>query len=279
MAKAATKQKTKRKAEPQASFEPNIARFHGVVVVITGAASGIGEATARRFSREGASVVLADRQKTKLNAVAKTLPKERTLAHVTDVANERSVEALMRATVKAFGRIDVLVNNAGIATGGKIADAKLSDWNEVITVNVTGVFNGCRAAMPHLVNSRGCIVNTASVSGLGGDWGMSIYDASKGAVVNFTRALALDHGRDGVRVNSVCPTVTLTPMTGSMRDDKKLMAKLAERIPLGRPAMPDDIAAVITFLASRDAGFITGVNLPVDGGVTASNGQPNMQGV
>jgi meso-butanediol dehydrogenase/(S,S)-butanediol dehydrogenase/diacetyl reductase len=98
-------------------------------------------------------------------------------------------------------------------------------------------------------------------------------------VVNFTRALALDHGRDGVRVNSVCPTVTLTPMTGSMRDDKKLMAKVCERIPLGRPAMPDDIAAVIAFLASTDASFITGVNLPVDGGVTASNGQANMQGV
>jgi meso-butanediol dehydrogenase/(S,S)-butanediol dehydrogenase/diacetyl reductase len=143
---------------------------------------------------------------------------------------------------------------------------------------VSGVFNGCRAAIPHLIKSKGCIVNTASVSGLGGDWGMSVYDASKGAVVNFTRALALDHGGDGVRVNSVCPTVTVTPMTGSLRGNKKLMAKVRDRTPLGRPALPADIAAVITFLASDDAGFVTGVNLPVDGGVTASNGQANMQG-
>jgi meso-butanediol dehydrogenase / (S,S)-butanediol dehydrogenase / diacetyl reductase len=254
-------------------------RFQDKVVIVTGAASGIGEATARRFFDEGALVVLADRQQSKLENVASTLAKDRVLTHVTDVAHYGQVEALMNATLRRFGSIDVLVNNAGIATGGKIVDASLTDWDDVLAVNVTGVFNGCRAAMPHLIKSKGCIVNTASVSGLGGDWGMSIYDASKGAVVNFTRALALDHGRDGVRVNSVCPTVTLTPMTGSMRDNKDLMDKVRERIPLGRPAMPEDIAAVITFLASDDASFVTGVNLPVDGGVTASNGQANMQGV
>jgi meso-butanediol dehydrogenase / (S,S)-butanediol dehydrogenase / diacetyl reductase len=253
-------------------------RFKDKVVIVTGAASGIGEATARRFSREGASVVLADRQKKKLDGVAADLPRGRVLARVTDVTKYREMEALVRATVRKFGALDVLVNNAGIARVGKIADVKLSDWDEVIAVNVSGVFNGCRAAIPHLIKSKGCIVNTASVSGLGGDWGMSVYDASKGAVVNFTRALALDHGGDGVRVNSVCPTVTLTPMTGSLRSNKKLMAKLRERTPLGRPALPADIAAVITFLASDDAGFVTGVNLPVDGGVTASNGQANMQG-
>jgi meso-butanediol dehydrogenase / (S,S)-butanediol dehydrogenase / diacetyl reductase len=253
-------------------------RFKDKVVIVTGAASGIGEATARRFIREGASVVLADRQKKKLAGVAADLPKDRVLARVTDVTKYREMEALVRATVRKFGTLDVLVNNAGIARVGKIADVKLADWDQVIAVNVSGVFNGCRAAIPHLIKSKGCIVNTASVSGLGGDWGMSVYDASKGAVVNFTRALALDHGGDGVRVNSVCPTVTLTPMTGSLRNDRKLMAKLRERIPLGRPALPADIAAVITFLASDDAGFVTGVNLPVDGGVTASNGQANMQG-
>lgn len=128
--------------------------------------------------------------------------------------------------------------------------------------------------MPHLIKTRGNVVNTSSVSGLGGDWGMSIYNAAKGAVSNFTRALALDHGRDGVRVNAVCPSFTLTDMTDEMKDNEALLAKFNERIPLGRPANPDDIAAVIAFLASDDARFVTGVNLPVDGGLSASNGQP-----
>ena len=131
--------------------------------------------------------------------------------------------------------------------------------------------------MPHLIASKSCIVNTASVSGLGGDWGMSLYDASKGAVVNLTRALALDHGREGVRVNAVCPTVTLTAMAGPIHESAAVMERLRDRIPLGRPAYPTEVAAAIAFLASDDAAFITGVNLPVDGGVSASNGHPRLQ--
>jgi meso-butanediol dehydrogenase/(S,S)-butanediol dehydrogenase/diacetyl reductase len=251
-------------------------RFLDKVVVVTGAGSGIGEGIARRFSAEGASVVLAGRTRIKLDGVAAELPPERTLAKVTDVTKYPQVESLVEAAVRKFGRLDVMVNNAGVAPEGKVTEASLADWEEVMAVNAGGVFHGCRAAMPHLIASKGCIVNMASVSGLGGDWGLSFYNASKGAIINFTRALALDHGPDGVRVNSVAPSFTLTPMTEDMVADRALLARFKERMPLGRPATPAEIAAVVAFLASLDAAMVTGVCLPVDGGITASNGQPPM---
>ena len=249
-------------------------RFSGKVVVITGAGSGIGEGTALRFAREGASVVLAGRRKEKLDAVAAGLDEARTLVQVADVADETQATALIDAAVKRFGRIDVLVNNAGVAVMGKIADLSTADWRKVMSADVDGVFFCTRAAMPHLIATKGSVVNTSSVSGLGGDWGMTVYNAAKGAVTNLTRALAMDYGRDGVRVNAVCPSLTNSEMTSDMQDNKELIGKFMERIPLGRAAEPDDIAAVIAFLASDDARFVTGVNLPVDGGLSASNGQP-----
>lgn len=220
--------------------------------------------------------MLAGRTRAKLERVAAALPADRTLVKVTDVSKYRQVEALVQAAVRRFGALHVMVNNAGVAPEGKVTEATLQEWEEVMAINAGGVFHGCRAAMPHLVESRGCIVNMASVSGLGADWSLSFYNASKGAIVNFTRALALDHGPDGVRVNAVCPSFTRTPMTEDMQKDRKVMARFRERMPLGRPAEPHEIASVVAFLASDDAAMVTGVALPVDGGVTASNGQPKM---
>jgi meso-butanediol dehydrogenase/(S,S)-butanediol dehydrogenase/diacetyl reductase len=249
-------------------------RFTDKVVIVTGAGSGMGAATVKRFAREGARVVLVGRSADKLEAVAAGLQPGQKLVYPADVSDWEQVQALVAKTVEYFGQLDVLVNNAGVAPSGKVTEASIDDWHKVFAIDVDGVFYGCRAAMPHLIKSRGCIVNVSSVSGLGGDWGMSFYNAAKGAVSNFTRALALDHGADGVRVNAVNPSLTRSELTEDMFGNEKIMAKFAERIPLGRAAEPEEVADVIAFLASHDARFITGVNLPVDGGLSASNGQP-----
>jgi meso-butanediol dehydrogenase/(S,S)-butanediol dehydrogenase/diacetyl reductase len=249
-------------------------RFAGKVVIVTGAASGIGEATARRFSSEGACVALVDRNELPLANVARDLPAQLTLAHLADVSDSEAVDAMVTTVVKRFGRLDVLVNNAGVYEGGDPAEITNAQWRKVIATDLDGVFFGCRAALPHLQKTSGAIVNTASVSGTGGDWATCPYNAAKGGVVNLTRSLALDLGKKGVRVNSVCPSLTRTGMTADMMEDEQLLAKFRERIPLGRVCEPHEVAAVIAFLASDDASFVTGANVAVDGGVSASNGQP-----
>ena len=145
----------------------------------------------------------------------------------------------------------------------------------MMRTNVDGAFYVMRAALPHLLQTKGSIINVSSVSGLGGDWFQSFYNASKGALSNLTRSLALELAPHGVRVNAVNPSLTLTEMTAAFQQHGPLMEKVLERIPLGRGAKAEEIASVIAFLASDDASFVNGVNLPVDGGVTASNGQLN----
>ncbi|GAB2791689.1 SDR family oxidoreductase [Halomonas shantousis] len=248
-------------------------RFTDKVVVVTGSGSGIGAATAKRFDSEGAHVVLVGRTREKLDRTASQLS-ERTYVRPADVSRLEDVEALFKEIIDRFGRLDVLVNNAGTVASGKITEASVEEWRDVMATDLDGVFYCSRAAMPELIRQRGCIVNVSSVSGMGGDWGMSFYNAAKGAVTNFTRALAMDHGADGVRVNAVCPSLTWSELTKDMADDETLMNKFKERSPMGRGAEPEEIGDVIAFLASQDARFVNGVNLPVDGGLSASNGQP-----
>ncbi len=250
-----------------------MARFTEKVVLVTGAASGIGEATARRFAQEGARLVLADRNEDGLRTLAGSLGSE-ALVHVGDLSQAETCEALIASTVERFGRVDILVNNAGKDHLGKVDEGDIRDFSVVLETDLYGVFYLTRFALPHLRKSRGCIVNVSSVSGLGGDWNHSFYCAAKGAVTNFTRAVALDEAKNGVRVNAVNPSLVYTPFTAGMQDQPELVAKFEERIPMGRGATPEDITGAIAFLASEDAHFITGVNLPVDGGLSASNGQP-----
>ncbi|KQQ06705.1 putative short-chain dehydrogenase/reductase SDR [Methylorubrum extorquens] len=249
-------------------------RFSGKVVIVTGSGSGIGAATARRFAQDGASVVLNGRTREKLERVTADLEPDRVLVQTGDVSDQGDAEALIAAAVERFGRLDILVNNAGVVPTGPLLEASVADWRKVMAIDVDGVFFCTRAALPHLIQSGGNIVNVSSVSGLGGDWNMSFYNAAKGAVSNFTRSLALELGERGVRVNAVNPGLTFTDLTEDMKGDTALMKRFAERIPLGRGAEPDEVADVIAFLASADARYVTGVNLPVDGGLTASNGQP-----
>jgi meso-butanediol dehydrogenase/(S,S)-butanediol dehydrogenase/diacetyl reductase len=251
-------------------------RFVGKTVVVTGAASGIGRGVAERFSKEGANVVLCDLDEARLKTVVGGLPEQRTLGQRCDVTRFDEVQALVAAAVRRFGGLDVMVNNAGISSEGTVAEVPLDEWRKTIDTDLGGVFHGCRAALPELLKRGGCIVNTASVSGLGADWAMAAYNAAKGGVVNLTRSIALDFGAQGVRANAVCPSLTRTGMTEDMLKDKQLVAKFMERLPLKRVAEPADIAGVVAFLASEDARFVNGVNLPVDGGVMASNGQPAM---
>jgi meso-butanediol dehydrogenase/(S,S)-butanediol dehydrogenase/diacetyl reductase len=255
--------------------EYDITRFINKTVIVTGAASGMGAAAAKRFSDEGANVVAVDLDREKVEEATRGLPADRTIWQVCDTSNKEDAVAAVRAATDRFGGLDVLINNAGFGILGDVTETSSEDWDRIMAVNVTGYFNMAKAALPELKKTRGCIVQTSSVSGLGGDWGTVAYNTSKGAVTNMTRAMALDHAKDGIRVNAVNPTITQTGMTKGIPQDEATIAKILERIPMNRLGQADDIAKVMLFLASDDAGFVTGVNLPVDGGVSASSGQPH----
>ena len=250
-------------------------RFKDKVVLVTGAASGIGLAAARRFLDEGAQVVMLDIDEPTLKEAAGALPQERVLVQVGDTADKATAVSAEKAAVDRFGGLHILVNNAGMAVEGDITQTSEEDFERVMAVNVSGYFHMAKAAMPELVKARGSIVMTSSVSGLGGDWEMFAYNTSKGAVSNMVRAMAMDAAKDGVRVNAVNPSFTKTGMTEDMVNNPELVAEFKKRMPLGAPEDAEGVAAAMAFLASEDARLITGVNLPVDAGLMASNGQPH----
>ena len=250
-------------------------RFADKIVIVTGAGTGIGAATARRFLQEGAFVAVNGRREGKLRETAAGFDATKVLVHAGDVSDETYVKSLVTDTVARFGKLDVLVNNAGFAIFGPLAQTTTEDWRRIMATDLDGVFFGTREALPHLLKTQGSLINVSSASGLGGDWGLGAYNAAKGAVTNFTRSLALEYGSRGVRVNAVAPSFTSTDATAEFEKSEAMLAAFRDRLPLGRAATPEEVAGVIAFLASEDARFVNGVILPVDGGLSASNGQPN----
>lgn len=260
-------------------------RFEQRVVLVTGAGSGIGAAVAQRLAQEGASVIVADRDLSAATAVAASLAAEGRGAFAVglDVTNSDDIASAIECVRARHGHLDALVNNAGIHHGGSFEGTDMAHWRRLMAVNVEGTMSLSLAALP-LLKAAGrptAIVNLSSISGLGGDFGQAAYATSKGAVTHLTRSMALDLAKFGIRVNAVCPGSVRTPMFDAAiakLDPAKVEEAFARAYPMGRIAEPAEIAAAVAFLASDDASFVNGVNLPVDGGLTAHNGAPRFDG-
>jgi NAD(P)-dependent dehydrogenase (short-subunit alcohol dehydrogenase family) len=252
-------------------------RLDGKVAFVTGAASGIGAACALRFAEEGAAIAGMDLQRFDGGSDWDAALKVARTSHfeVGDVREEARIAEVVRAVEDRLGRIDVLVNSAGVAGGGMIHTLEQKDWDFVLDVNLKGTYLVSKHVLPGMLErGGGSIVNIASVEGIEGFLGGSSYNASKGGVVLLTKNMAIDYARAGVRVNVICPGFIDTPMfrsVFSMEATKAIQDKIREAHQLGRFGKPVEIANAALFLASEEASFVTGVTLPVDGGYTAGH--------
>lgn len=244
------------------------------VVIVTGAGAGIGRACALRFAKEGARVVVVDWEENDGRATVELLRsrgQEALFVHA-DVSVEEDCARFAREAIEAYGRLDILVANAGVRVFGSILEATAQDWDRILAVNLKGVSFSCKAVLPTLVEQKsGAIVLIGSTTALTGRTHMPLYDATKFGVLSLTRSLAAAYGKDGIRVNAVCPSLTLTDFhfrkaAAEGISPEQLRARYRGYGLLGRPGEPEEIAAAVYFLASDEASFITGQYLIVDGG-------------
>jgi len=251
-------------------------RFQGEVAVVTGAASGIGEATAIAFAREGAGVVIVDKDQEQGEVVADAIKEQGgdVLVIPTDIAQEHEVRRMVEDVSRRWGRLDILVNNAGIYYQADVIDTPSDVWDNILAVNLSGAFLCTKYAVPVMIGGQGgVVINIASEAGLVGIKGQVAYNVSKGGMIALTRSCAVDLAERGIRVNCVCPGTSETPLVheavNRASDPAAARRALEEVRPLNRLGKPEEIAAAILYLASREAGYATGAILSVDGGYTA----------
>jgi meso-butanediol dehydrogenase/(S,S)-butanediol dehydrogenase/diacetyl reductase len=247
--------------------------FSGSVVLVTGGGTGIGAAIADAFLAAGATVVISSRRRQVLELAVQRAGSDRLVAIPADVSDKHETRRLVAQIIERFGKIDVVVSNAAGYAAGDITELADEAWEAMRATNVDGFFHLAKAVLPLLEQTAGSLVAVSSVSGLAGDWNQAAYNATKAALSNFVRSLALDWGTRGVRLNAVAPALTDTKPVGTVTRNPALLERFVNRTALGRIGRPDDIAPAVLFLASDAARYITGVILPVDGGTTASTGQ------